>query len=341
MDGEAWNTFVAQSAYALPFHRHEWLEVLGATQGSNLKRYTLATDRSPSDVVGVMPVFIRRFGPFRVGGSPLVVEDTPYLGPVVPDELIPDALIAVRNGMKRDASFLRVLLPDNVTPEARKTLEAAGFVITTKTTQRVDLTVGASGVWEGMEGRCRTAIRRAQKSGVVIHHYTEANENELMAYYRLAQGVYGEQGRGTPNPVEFYRELWRRILPLGLVSLVVASVEGKAIAGAILAHDDRRVYYLDGASDRAYRNLNASNLVLWSALEWGGATGRQEFDFVGSDIPRLARFKASFGGRLVEHSCIEWARSTLVWKARAWWARSGRSLAGKLQVWRASAESPT
>jgi hypothetical protein len=77
--------------------------------------------------------------------------------------------------------------------------------------------------------------------------------------------------------------------------------------------------------------LNPSNLVLWKAVERAAERGCREFDFVGSDIPRLARFKESFGGELVEHSCIEWASSRAVWMAREWWRRRGHQLAARLR----------
>jgi CelD/BcsL family acetyltransferase involved in cellulose biosynthesis len=336
---EAWETFARGSPHTLVFHRNDWLEVLRDTQGSSLRRYGLYADKELSELVGIMPVLIGRFGPFRIAGSPLVVEDTPYMGPAVPEEFLTHALAAVRDAVRHEASFFRTLLPSAVPLAAQRALGEAGFSVTTKTTHRLDLSRGLSAIWDGLEGRCRTAVRRAEKAGVNVRRVTEADRGSMTRYFALVQQVFAQQGRSPPNGPALFHELWQRVRPLGLVSLAMAQIDGEDVAGALLAHDDRRVYYLDGASDRAFRNVNPTNLVLWKALEWAVASGKREFDFVGSDIPRLARFKASFGGRLVEHSCVEWARSKAVWLARDWFGRSGRAFLARLQYKRRSTPS--
>lgn len=315
---------------SLVFHRRAWLEVLAETQGAQLERYGLYADPTHSNLVGVMPVLLGRFGPFRVGGSPLVVEDTPYMGPVVPSELMASALVAVREEVGRKASFFRTLLPGSLSQTARDALEKEGFEVTTKTTHRLDLTVGVEALWDQLEGRCRTAVRRARKGGVEVRRVREPTAAQIQEYYSIVEEVFGAQQRKPPNPLAFFEELWSRV-PAGSLSMILAELDGEIIAGIMLAHDRHRVYYIDGASLYAYRKLNASNLLLWDAMEWAAEDGRDQFDFVGSDIPRLARFKESFGGRLTEHSCVEWARSRAVWMAREWWGKHGHVMLERLR----------
>jgi lipid II:glycine glycyltransferase (peptidoglycan interpeptide bridge formation enzyme) len=113
--------------------------------------------------------------------------------------------------------------------------------------------------------------------------------------------------------------------------LLLARHDGRAVGGVFLAHANGTVYYLDGASDAAGKRLQAMNLLLWHAVLQALDTGATHFDFVGSDIPRLAQFKASFGGTLHPYWCIEIAYSRLAgilrrgyprWKALvARWSR--------------------
>lgn len=328
---EDWDNFVRESPDALIFHRRSWLEVLHDTQDGELQRYGFLSHEDSECLMGVMPVFVRRFGPFRVAGSPLVVEDTPYMGPAIPPELLPDAMTLICYELRNRVSFLRVLLPYKIVGSARDSLSSAGFTVLTKKTHRLDLSAGTTQIWEQMEGRCRTAVRKARKSGVEVKLVTRGDDDMIRRYYDLVEQVYAAQGRTTPNSLRFYERLWGDLNSSGLLSLAVARVDGEHIAGALFAHDDDCMYYLDGASDYSYRKLNATNLILWKAVEWAAETERSQFDFVGSDIPRLARFKASFGGELVEHSCLEWSRSKYVQRARDWYGRVGKVLFAKLR----------
>lgn len=327
-----WEQFLDAQDSSLPFHRAGWLEVMSEHQDSSLHSLSFA-EPSSGELVGVMPIFFKRFGILRVGGSPLVVEDTPYLGPVIPRERVAEALLSLRDHFAKRAHFIRVLLPYRIPELAREQLEANGFTESVKRTHVLDLSPGATALWEGMKGRSRTAVRRAQKSGVEVQWAPGTGDSVKMVedYYALLSDVYGRQGRPTPNPKSFYLDLWRRIAPAGQLRLLLAHVDGKVIAGALFAHNDREVYYISGASDGDYRKLNATNLVLWTAMEWAAENGKASFDFVGSDIPRLARFKASFGGDLVTYSCLEWAKYRSVSALRDWYGRYGKALLEQLR----------
>jgi CelD/BcsL family acetyltransferase involved in cellulose biosynthesis len=328
---DAWDRFVSASEHSLLFHQRDWLEVLRDTQGAALRLYGVHDSREGGDLVAVMPVLVRRFGPFRVAASPLVVEDTPYLGPVASPELVPDVLIALRDRLHRDVHFIRLLLPGTLPPQARTALEQAGYALSTKTTHRLDLAPGKDALWAQMQGRARTAVRRATKSGVELLRTASPDEALVDRYYALVAHVYADQGRDTPNPRELYQQLFRRVGASGGLSLTMATVDGTDVAGAVFGYDDHRVYYLNGAALREFRKLNATNLVLWGEIEAAADAGCSAFDFVGSDIPRLAKFKASFGGQLTEHLCIEWARSRAVASAREWYATRGKILLERLR----------
>src|SRR5947209_3209613 len=88
-----WNRLVEESPNGLVFHLNEWLEVLADTQRLSLRRFGLYAG-ADKQLIGVLPIFFGRFGPIRVAGSPLIVEDTPYMGPVVAEHLVSRALKA-------------------------------------------------------------------------------------------------------------------------------------------------------------------------------------------------------------------------------------------------------
>ena len=69
------------------------------------------------------------------------------MGPVVPEGMLTDALVALLDRFGREVNFFRTLLPYGVAADARRSLEAAGFTLTTKTTHRLDLSQSAPAIW--------------------------------------------------------------------------------------------------------------------------------------------------------------------------------------------------
>lgn len=278
------------------FHSARWLALLEKHQGFRLRRLGLYRGETP---VGCLPLAVKRFGLVKVAGSPLVVEDTPYLGPVCAEDRLKDLWPALADYLRREGiHFLRIVW---LRPPGGAALPWR-YRVAEKHTHVLDLTRPEAHLWKGLEGRCRTAVRKAGKSGVTVEE--GGGRPFARAYYPILHGVYVAQDMPTPNPRGLFEDLCDAFSGRGLVCLW-ARYRGEVIAGVIVLCDRTRAYYLSGASLHAYRHLAASNLLLWEAVLRARAAGMEAFDFVGSDIPRLARFKESFGGTLCRFSVVE------------------------------------
>jgi CelD/BcsL family acetyltransferase involved in cellulose biosynthesis len=79
--------------------------------------------------------------------------------------------------------------------------------------------------------------------------------------------------------------------------VLVADVEGIAVAAAVYLTGGRTVTYKYGASDDRHWALRPNHAVMAHAISWAGEQGYTTFDFGRSDLdnPGLARFKASWG----------------------------------------------
>lgn len=49
--------------------------------------------------------------------------------------------------------------------------------------------------------------------------------------------------------------------------VVLASYNGRTIAGSVYVHFGRKAVYKYGASDRRYQHLRANNLIMWEAIQ--------------------------------------------------------------------------
>lgn len=291
-----WNELV----YSLPggtiFHTLKWLKIIEKNQHLQTKYIGIFFDNR---LVGVFPLFIQKFWFIKVAASPFVVEDTPYMGPVIDPSHIPDFLPALDAYLKKNKiHYLRIISNSSYDVENAD----RSYVFIKKYTHILDLKRTKEELWKNLEGRCRTAIRKARKSGVVVD--IMKTRDYINKYYSILEQVYHSQNKPCPNSREFYCDMWDGFSQSNAIFLS-ARYRGKIIAGVIIISDRDRAYYLNGVSKHEFRFLSASNLLLWEAINIVKEKGAEQFDFVGSDIPRLAKFKKSFGGQLVMHSLVE------------------------------------
>ena len=178
-----------------------------------------------------------------------------------------------------------------------------GCVNTSTQTWLLDLRSGEAALWEGMEGRARTTIRKAERAGIAIRSATAA---DLDAYYALHQATAARTGI-RPHPRAYFAAIWRDFLANDLAHVLLAEHEGSVVAAANFAVYKRGALYWTGAAAGRGLELGANALLQWRAMQWmlGGGAGVEWFE-TGEAFPNLADgklkqlsdFKKSFGGTL-------------------------------------------
>ncbi len=299
-----WDTVVISSPRGLLFHLTDWLVIVRESQRLQLLRLGIFDGR---ELAGIFPLFVKRFGPLTVAASPLVVEDTHYLGPVVADELLPDVMRLFADYMRgQRINHARIILRHD---HPRQPFMDLGYECVDNLTHIVDLTQDADTLWKRVKSPCQRQIRKAARAGVTTEIVRDGHC--LESYYSLVADLYARQNRTPPSSKEFFRAVWNRFGTKGDLVWVLAKHEGVLAAGALLAMWKGTVYYLDGASSRAQSGLGASNAMHWAAIQWAKSEGYSCYDLVGSNVPRFFQFKSSFGGDLVTYLTLE--RSHPMW----------------------------
>jgi CelD/BcsL family acetyltransferase involved in cellulose biosynthesis len=169
-------------------------------------------------------------------------------------------------------------------------------------TWMVDLTEGREAVWKGMQGRARTAVRKAEKSGVSVRW--GESRGDLESYYRLHRETYERTG-ACPHPKEYFTAIWTNFVERGLARFLFAEADGEIVAAQNFAvYKGAAVYWTGAATSEALR-VGANSLLQWRAIEWmleadlrlyevgDAASGPSD-----TKARRLSDFKRSFGGRL-------------------------------------------
>jgi hypothetical protein len=269
------------------FQTKAWLDFIAGTQGARpVLARVLAGDRPVGSFVGLI---VSKLG-LRILGSPLPGWTTSYMGfSVAPEVSRPELVRALlRYGFDTLRCQHVHVMDRTVSVEDCQSLGLRhrlyrGF--------EVDLTGSDDGLLARMTSACRTAIRKAEKSGVRVE---EARDGDFAdEYYAQLGEVFGKQGLVPMYSVERVRELIRHLQPTGMLLLLRArDAHGRCVATGIFpaAHDC--MYFWGGASWRAHQHLRPNEALQFHAMRYWRDRGITRYDMGGD-----GEYKRKYGGR--------------------------------------------
>lgn len=164
-------------------------------------------------------------------------------------------------------------------------------------------------MWTAMEGRCRTSIRKAAKSGLTsaLRPAEMSDLTSQSPFRRLYEGTMRRrEARDLYSfPDEYYVQLLdglRNKLLLG----EVRSEGGDVVACSLfMRHGPFLHYHLSGSTAEAGRS-GATNLLIWEACKYAAEVGLRRFHLGGgvANGDSLYKFKRSFGGDDLAYSAF-------------------------------------
>jgi hypothetical protein len=158
----------------------------------------------------------------------------------------------------------------------------------------LDLTVGEEKILKRFEGRVRNAVRKAEAAGVKVEILQDLVS--VKEFYRLHCETRRKHGV-PPQPFRFFESIYREIVAKGQGIVVLAKLQGVAIAGAVFFNLGTRVIYKYSASDKMAQQVRPNNLLMWEAIRWYARAGAAEMHFGRSSISNegLRLYKRGFG----------------------------------------------
>lgn len=278
-----WAAFVAGRPEATCFHRPEWTALLADCY--RYRAFVLTERDAGGAVVAGLPVIeVRRpGGPRRWLSLPFSDECPPLASPAGSVAVLVAGADALRRRQGVADLVVRADLPLPRAPaqEVAVTHELA--------------LPGPTGSGGGPRSSVRRAVAAAARAGVRVR-VGSAEPDLTRTFYGLH--VRTRRRQGVPvQPRRYFRLLWERMIVPGHGVVLVAEVDGLAVAAAVYLTGGRTVTYKYGASDDRYWSLRPNHAVMAHAISWAAEQGYATFDFGRSDLdnPGLARFKASWG----------------------------------------------
>ncbi|GAB4479556.1 MAG: peptidoglycan bridge formation glycyltransferase FemA/FemB family protein [Anaerolineae bacterium] len=242
-------------------------------------------------------------------------------GPILDwdDEPLTDALL---NTLDDAAAYRRAMAlklePDGEdSPALRARLEALRFRPSPQTVQPprtivLDLTGTEDDILARMNQGTRRKIRMAARRGVAIRMGGMA---DLESFNALMQATGSRNAFGVHSPT-YYRKVYELFADRSLAVLLMASYQGRDLAGIMVFALGARAWYFYGASSDEERERMPNYGLQWEAVRWARARGCTEYDLWGipdeqeevleaqfqdrSDgLWGVYGFKRGFGGRVV------------------------------------------
>lgn len=293
VDWQALDAFEDRTIYQTKI----WLEFLARSQSAEP---VIAALRDGTTNVGYFTgAIVRKFG-LRLLGSPFPGWTTDYMGfnlwPGVPRK---KALDALSYFAFRQLKCIHVEIMDRWMQETDA--QEVGYIVGKLPGYQVDLSKGEDYIFANMDGSCRTAIRKADKSGVTIEEASDPGFVE--DYYSQLEEVFAKHRLVPTYDRERVRALLEHVYPSGnLLLLRARDQDGRCIATGIFPAFNVTAYYWGGASWRANQRLRPNEAIQWYAMRYWKARGMLHYDMGGG-----GKYKEKYGGVGIS---IPWVRKS-------------------------------
>ncbi len=182
----------------------------------------------------------------------------------------------------------------------------SGRTLFTPTSFWIDLTPPEEGLLKSFHSKTRYNIRLAQKKGVKV--IEDNSKKAFERYIELTRETVERQGFYA-HTEKYHRLMWKHLhktpklqnSKTPIARLLTARYKNQIITTWILFVWKDTLYYPYGASSDKYKNVMASNLIMWEAIKYGKKLGLKTFDLWGREPGKgFTRFKEGYNPKVVE-----------------------------------------
>jgi hypothetical protein len=272
------------------FHESAWLDfVLESGPRRTINYYEITR---LGKIVGYFCAILKRKAMLTLCESPLVGRGM-HWGPIVNNDIDPAELAEAFLDLCRRERIAHFEVCHEPLPS--EVMQRFGFTPSVGVGHVCPLDGGIDAVWNRMRGTCRTRIRKAQKMGLT----TEVTDDLSIAdhFFRLYSDGLLRKGLKPSSGPETPRRLLAHLAPTDRVFSICVKHHGDIIGAAFYPHDERAMYFWDGASDSVWLHMSPNELLHWTAIQLAVARGIPMFKMSGGLMPQPPnRFVAKFGG---------------------------------------------
>lgn len=298
-DDPAWRLLASSAVGATPVHDPRLSEVAALTAGC---RWSALGAWRQGQLVGGVAVVVDRYG--DVWPRSLA----PYNGPLVAP--MPHSRPATRH--RHGASVAGALLDELMSRHRSVTLRLrpgsidvrglvdSGWRLTSTFTYEVAV-ADLDAAWRNLDDNRRRLIRRAEREGCVVREVEVFSESVAAEVDRLHLMMRDGYRSSTDLDADSWRSALRKLFDADLARLfIVFDADGTAVAFVLSTNTRPVSTLLASGADPDRLDSGAGALLRWRMFCELSAHGAHFVDLNGARIGPEGRFKASFGGELVD-----------------------------------------
>jgi hypothetical protein len=282
------------------FSSDSWLNPLSKIFNSKIQIAGCFENRK---LIGGINLFItKRWGLKMISVPPV----TPYNSLILKEKNYTGVLSEISNFLQKRYDVIKI----NLSPALKgiRSFQWLGFNCQPRYTYLHNLTKHQEQTLP-RDSSLRNKIRKAKRNQIKIKA-----KNDFSLFWSLYEKTFKRQKFLPPFSKNDFLYLTREYEKSGLIKMFVArNKRKKAIAARIEVEDKPFVCDWIAGADPELLGSGGNQLLMWEILNYYSKNGYQTFDFCGADIPSVAKYKASFGGKLIQYFNIEKYCS---WKAK-------------------------
>lgn len=290
VNADEWDAHLQVSPYASPFHEYPWNEMAAAQFGADFQGYVI----SSKDRLWLLPIYQRdgqTLCSFVGYGGPVSLERTEEVNELANCIEILEAAKSILGA----TAITGTLYPNSSwEPVSDTRIEYSATSVVPIHGSQEDIFSAV------ISGNCRTAIRKAMKSGVKIH---EIQDEDLAAYGQaehLLQITQARVGSTYATPASLLRAIGTLDKPSITGATYIAEVDGQAIAMSTVITNRREMFNLFNGWDREFAHHCANQALHWHAIQAAIRQGVENYNMGESHNPNILSAKSKWGAKLVD-----------------------------------------
>ena len=311
VDRAAWDAFVDSSPAGCVFHGSAWARAVGPALpvGMTLRHLACFDGGGGGIVAGHVSAARRKFG-LREAVLPVAMPYGGYLTAAASGtDAAAEGVQALAAAVSRLASREDyVQAPGFGDPGV---LAAAGYRVAPRSTFHIDLTRPEEQIRAALDDSTRRQVAKAGKAG-----FDAVDDPSIDDAWALLQATFERRGVPCPIPPAVFRAAAESPYLAANRRFVALARDRRLAAFALLLRSRGTSHYAFAATCPDHLKSGAASLVVWRCLLASAAAGDVTFDFVGANIPSIARFKNGFGPVAVETPRLVRTRGAAGWLAQ-------------------------
>jgi hypothetical protein len=158
----------------------------------------------------------------------------------------------------------------------------------------IELNHSPEELFKNLESSVARGIRKAEAAKLQIDF--GEGLTEIRTFYTLHCQTRQRHGL-PPQPFRFFENIARHVLEPGFGFVTIARLDKRPVAASVFFHGGCRAIYKFGASDFAFQQLRANNLVMWEGMKRCASKGMASLHLGRTSVANegLRRFKLGFG----------------------------------------------